>query len=91
LRSASNYNDVDVRSERVARAFEIPILVAALLVIPVIVVEESAVGEPWKTIAALLNWAIWLAFVTELVVMPRRECRSVLAVGGKDRTCSLRI
>lgn len=60
---------MDERSERIARRFEIPILVAALLVIPVIVIEESATREPWPTIAAVLNWAIWLAFLTELIVM----------------------
>lgn len=60
---------MDPRSERVARAFEIPILVAALLVIPVIVIEESSIDEPWQTIAAVLNWGIWLAFLAELVVM----------------------
>lgn len=60
---------MEPRSERVARAFEIPILVAALLVIPVIVIEESSIGEPWKTLAAVLNWGIWLAFLAELVAM----------------------
>jgi len=35
------------RSDRMARRFEVPILVAALLVIPVILIEESSVGEPW--------------------------------------------
>lgn len=64
-----NYSAVEPRSERVARAFEIPILVAALLVIPVIVIEESSIGEPWKTLAAVLNWGIWLAFLAELVAM----------------------
>ena len=49
---------MDERSERVARRFEMPILVAALLVIPVIVIEESSVGQPWRGIATALNWAI---------------------------------
>jgi voltage-gated potassium channel len=60
---------VNERSERIARWFELPILVAALLVIPVIIVEESSVGEPWDTLAAVLNWCIWVAFLTEVVVM----------------------
>jgi len=60
---------VDERSERIARAFEPPMLAAALLVIPVIAVEQSDAGEPWRTLASVLNWAIWLAFATELVVM----------------------
>lgn len=44
-------------------------LVAALLVIPVIAVEQSDAGDPWRTIAAVTNWAIWTAFAVELVVM----------------------
>src|SRR5215207_1327786 len=60
---------MDERSERIARRFEVPMVIAALLVIPVIVIEESPVGEPWDTLALVLNWAIWLAFLTEAVVM----------------------
>lgn len=60
---------MDERSSRVERAFEVPILIAALLVIPVIVVEQSDVGETWRTIAGVLNWAIWTAFAAELIVM----------------------
>lgn len=44
-------------------------LVAAVLVIPVMVVEQSDAGDPWRTIAGALNWAIWAAFAIELVVM----------------------
>ncbi len=57
------------RSERVERRFEIPLLVAGFLVIPVIAVEVSSLGEPWDTIAGVTNWAIWIAFAVELVVM----------------------
>jgi voltage-gated potassium channel len=60
---------MDERSQRIAQRFEVPMIVAAVLVIPVIVIEESPVGEPWDTIAAVLNWAIWLAFLAEAVVM----------------------
>jgi voltage-gated potassium channel len=41
----------------------------ALLVIPAIVIEETGLSEPWPTIANVTNWAIWIAFATELVVM----------------------
>jgi voltage-gated potassium channel len=60
---------MDERSARIERAFEVPILIAALLVVPVIVVEQSGVAEPWRTIAGVLNWMIWSAFAAELVVM----------------------
>ncbi len=57
------------RSERIARWFEVPLLVAALLAIPVIVVQESNPGGPWEVLAAVLDWVIWGAFVLQLVVM----------------------
>jgi voltage-gated potassium channel len=67
---------MDERSARVQRRFELPILLAALLVVPVLIVQEADVGEPLETIADLLDWGIWLAFAAELVVMlavvPRR-------------------
>lgn len=60
---------MDERSRRIAQRFEIPIMVAALLVVPVIAVEQSDLGDPWQSIASVLNWAIWIAFAIELVVM----------------------
>jgi voltage-gated potassium channel len=64
------------RALRIEQRFELPMLAAALLVIPVIAIEQSTLGEPWDTLAAVLNWALWSAFATELVVMlwivPRR-------------------
>ena len=44
-------------------------LVAALLVVPAIAIEQSEAGDPWTTIALVINWATWLAFVTEAVLM----------------------
>lgn len=60
---------VDERSRRIASRFEVPVLLAALLVIPVIAVEESGLGEPWQTLAGVGNWLIWLVFAAELVVL----------------------
>lgn len=60
---------VDARSERIARRFELPMLVAASLVIPLLILEQSDLGEPWDTVAGALNWGTWLAFATELLVM----------------------
>jgi len=60
---------MDERARRFERAFELPMLVAALLVIPVIAIEQSDAGDPWRGIAAVTNWVIWIAFATELVVM----------------------
>lgn len=44
-------------------------MVAAVLVIPVIAIEQSSLGEPWDTIAAVLNWAIWIVFALELAAL----------------------
>jgi voltage-gated potassium channel len=60
---------VDERSLRIQRRFEVPMVIAALLVIPLIAIEQSDLGEPWPTIAEVLNWGTWLAFLAEFVVM----------------------
>jgi voltage-gated potassium channel len=60
---------VDERSRRVEAHLEWPMLVAALLVIPAIMIEQSDVGEPLDTVAVVLNWVTWLAFLGELVIM----------------------
>jgi voltage-gated potassium channel len=53
------------------RRLEGPLLIFALLTIPAIAIEQSSIGQPWDTIATVLNWTIWLAFVAELVIMLR--------------------
>ncbi len=66
---AVELNRMDERSARMARRFEVPVLIAAVLVIPVIVIEESNVAEPWDTAAYVANWLIWTVFLAELVAM----------------------
>jgi voltage-gated potassium channel len=65
----SNLEAVDERAKRIEAAFEWPMVIAALLVIPVIWIEAAEPGEPLETIGAVLNWLTWGAFLTELVVM----------------------
>jgi voltage-gated potassium channel len=60
---------MDERSRKIASRFEVPMVIAALLVLPVIAVEQSDAGEPWREAAAVLNWAIWIAFAIELVAV----------------------
>jgi hypothetical protein len=38
------------------------------MVIPVIVVEQTAHSEPWATASTILNWVIWTIFSAELLV-----------------------
>ena len=51
------------------RRLQWPLLAAALLTIPAIVIEQSDVGEPFDTTAVVLNWTIWTAFVIEIALM----------------------
>ena len=51
------------------RRLQWPLLAAALLTIPAIVIEQSNVGEPFDTTAIVLNWTIWTAFLIEIGLM----------------------
>jgi hypothetical protein len=42
--------------------------VLALFVIPALVMEERALTSEVRTAGVVLNWIIWLAFVTEYIV-----------------------
>lgn len=57
------------RAAEARRRFEVPVLVAALLVVPVIFIEEQATSDAWLTTAAVVNWLIWLAFTVEYLVV----------------------
>lgn len=60
---------MDQRARMVEKRLQVPMLVAALLVIPVVAIEQSSLGNPWRVLAGVLNWIIWLAFAVELVTM----------------------
>jgi len=49
--------------------FEWPVIIAALLTIPIIFIQESNFGQPWQTMGTLLSWGTWLTFATEVTVM----------------------
>lgn len=59
----------ELRAQRIQGRLEWPVVVAALLTIPILVIQESDFGEPWGTVATVLNWATWLTFFGEAVVM----------------------
>jgi len=52
---------------RVSHPFEPLLLALTLLVIPVVVIEESHPGHELKVAAAVANWVIWTGFLAELV------------------------
>jgi voltage-gated potassium channel len=60
---------MDARSDRIARRLEPLLIVATLLVVPVLLLQGSDVGEPWETLVVVADWLIWLVFVAELVIM----------------------
>jgi len=60
---------VDARSEAIQKRFEWPVIFAALLTIPLVLIQESSLPQPWPTIGSVLNWITWLVFATEVVVM----------------------
>ena len=48
---------------KVEKFYEIPVLIAVILLIPVIVIEYS--DSPLKEIANYVNWGIWIIFLLE--------------------------
>ena len=57
------------RAERVAKWLQVPLIIAALLAIPTIIVQESDLGGFWEIIAAVLDWCIWAMFAANLAIM----------------------
>lgn len=60
---------MDARSERIERRLEPFVIVATLLVVPVLILQASGVGDPWRTIANIGDWATWFVFLAEVVIM----------------------
>jgi voltage-gated potassium channel len=56
------------RLKRAVRASEWPMAILALLVIPVLVMEERATTPQLREVAAAINWIIWIVFVAEFGV-----------------------
>lgn len=52
-------NDVAAHARQ---AFEVPVLLAALAVIPVMVIDERWASDGWQALAAFANWATWAVF-----------------------------
>lgn len=57
------------RAARVEAAFRMPVIAAALLTLPALILEATAPPAPWQTVAFAVNAAIWLVFVAELVAI----------------------
>jgi len=57
------------RAQRVQDRLEWPVIAAAVLTVPIIVIQESHFGAPWPTVSRVMSWTLWLTFLTEVVVM----------------------
>jgi voltage-gated potassium channel len=60
---------MDFRAVRIQRFFEVPILIASLLVVPTVILEEEPLSQQWHSVAVGLDWLTWSVFAAELVVM----------------------
>src|SRR4051794_36763457 len=57
------------RGARIERMLEPFVLVAALLTIPLVAIQESHTGGTLEALAVFLNWATWIVFAVELVLL----------------------
>ena len=57
------------RATRAKKVFEPLVLLAALAVVPVVLIEARATSQSWLEIAYLANWVIWVVFLVEYVVV----------------------
>lgn len=60
---------MDARSRYFADRLKVPMLVAAGLVIPSVVIDVNDFPDPWSAIGFALNVGIWVAFLFEFTVM----------------------
>ena len=67
--STATETQAALRAERAARRLRVPLIAAALLAIPTIIVQESGLGGTWEALAAVLDWCIWAVFAANLAVM----------------------
>jgi voltage-gated potassium channel len=60
---------MDERSERIAKRFQPIVTIAALLVIPVLILQQADRAPAANVVGDVLDWLSWSAFTAEMVVM----------------------
>jgi hypothetical protein len=66
----TSYQEIlNARAYEVHRRFEIPVMVAALLVVPVVIIESQAIDAAVLEVVYWTNWLIWASFVAEYVTV----------------------
>jgi voltage-gated potassium channel len=56
-------------ADAVDARLRIPLTIAALLVIPDLILQEQPLREPWHRVAVIGDWAIWLVFFVEFAAI----------------------
>ena len=81
---------------RVAKWLRMPLIVAALLAIPTIIVQESDLGGFWEILAAVLDWSIWAMFAANLSItnalcrwLDRLDAAAVVDACGHQRAAPM--
>jgi hypothetical protein len=75
---------------RISHRFEPIMFVLALLVVPVVLIEDSHASHRVKVAAAAVNWFIWIGFTIELlfiVWLLRAEALLSGRTGLKSASC----
>ncbi len=64
-------------ADAVDEKLKIPLIVATVLVIPDLILEEQPLSHSWHAVAVLGDWVIWLAFLVEFgaVMLLARDWR----------------
>ena len=57
------------RAIKAQRALQMPMIIAAALTLPSLILLETRETGPLYVVSVVLNWGTWLAFLAELVVM----------------------
>jgi hypothetical protein len=57
--------DAKARFERMERGMDLPMAVLALMIVPALILEESARSAGVRNVASAINWLVWLVFCAE--------------------------
>ena len=57
----------DPRAARMERRYQVPTIVAAILVVPVVLTEQDQPSPTLSALAAICDWVIWGTFLAELL------------------------
>lgn len=60
---------MDTATQRWARRFDLPVVLAALATVPLLVFERRHLGAPAPTLLRVGDWLVWTVFAVEAVVM----------------------